>query len=793
MKNIKKQIALVLSLVLMISLVSVTTATAQNTHTLSHDGFTLDFEVLSSSRDSYTARLRITNNTGQGLYQWVLNLNRDMGLRSNDTVSGGRLEHQQDGVTTISYDNWTTYIAAIPPRGSLTLYFNNARTVDGVVPIPTDFRINQATKQPLPEQYFSYSLSGSTWHNGFSHSLVIDNKTGDRIIGWELNFDISGGALATVSNGVLLPSSTTGSAVIVHPRYNPVLHPGSTTLTIGGSGDGSAISISNVRLFHMVAEPYLNFLADEPPIDEPIDEPGDEPCDELCDEPCDEPEDELCCDEYPYCDDTDLPPVNWPWVPQDPTLTITSNGLTYQETANILLNDMAFAKNQARPVQAGTEVTLLVSLPVSYTLVSADSSMVMLSVEELGYGSADYYNLYRIVFAMPTNNTQINLEFEAVPEEPEPERITLHTEFEQIPARGLNNILIPTIDNVTVEVLDALRGVYQITISTDDVTVDHRATPFFFWQSMYGTFENVIDYREDYATFVFRANPGTGGRNISLIMGVGDGLGQVARRAVMLRGNNAPVAAAAAQVATSQLPFFFYNNNIFAPLSNLMIADVPSNHWAHVAIYNLVRHGAVTTFPDGTFRPNDFITLERGLQLMFTTTEVPLIPPSEFGHWANRYVRYAALNGLLVSNTNTLSNMTREQVFFILDFALNDQQNTLYWNRFHSPPITSAEMPFADADQISNARYRAAIQRMFEHGIIVGYNNGELRPRELITRAELTALLFKAITPPGDLVSIRPPAFNPPLPTAAYEGVADTLSDPHFVNTLLFIFSTVMF
>ena len=108
-------------------------------------------------------------------------------------------------------------------------------------------------------------------------------------------------------------------------------------------------------------------------------------------------------------------------------------------------------------------------------------------------------------------------------------------------AYHLEDLQPPAIDNVNVEVLNFVSGIYRITISVNDVTLDPRATePFFFWGSQYGTFSEIIDYMEDWASFVFSANPGTYNRNITLMVGVGDGLGQIERRGVVLKGNDMP-------------------------------------------------------------------------------------------------------------------------------------------------------------------------------------------------------------------------------------------------------------
>ena len=85
---------------------------------------------------------------------------------------------------------------------------------------------------------------------------------------------------------------------------------------------------------------------------------------------------------------------------------------------------------------------------------------------------------YAFVFTMPHENVDINLDI-GMP------RVSLHgIEFEQEFAHDLTDLIPPFINNVDVQILRFLDGIYCVTIPIDDVTLDPRATnPFFFWQS----------------------------------------------------------------------------------------------------------------------------------------------------------------------------------------------------------------------------------------------------------------------------------------------------------------------
>ncbi len=90
-------------------------------------------------------------------------------------------------------------------------------------------------------------------------------------------------------------------------------------------------------------------------------------------------------------------------------------------------------------------------------------------------------------------------------------------------------------EDVQIEVLDFIKGIYRLTISGDDV-----ATPFFFWETEEGTFTDVKNAsgEYDYRSVIFYADPGTGDKAVCVVVGVGDGLGRVDKKAIYLKGND---------------------------------------------------------------------------------------------------------------------------------------------------------------------------------------------------------------------------------------------------------------
>ena len=160
------------------------------------------------------------------------------------------------------------------------------------------------------------------------------------------------------------------------------------------------------------------------------------------------------------------------------------------------------------------------------------------------------------------------------PEPPPDDRRVLHgINFEQNTDHGYTDLIPPFINDIDIEFMRILYGIYRITLSVSDVTLDPRSVePFFFWASNEGTFHYVIDYRAPYAQFVFKADPGTANRDVQLIIGIGDGLGQVDRVLLTLKGNDADYPVAPVAFSAQQ----------FAPMpmmaaSNVFDASAPTN------------------------------------------------------------------------------------------------------------------------------------------------------------------------------------------------------------------------
>lgn len=164
-----------------------------------------------------------------------------------------------------------------------------------------------------------------------------------------------------------------------------------------------------------------------------------------------------------------------------------------------------------------------------------------------------------------------------------------------------------------------------------------------------------------------------------------------------------------------------------------------SGHWAEANIKKLVELGAISGYPDGTFKPNATITraefatiLVKAFKLAPSTSKVFA---DTANHWAKADISAAAaagiVNGYSATQFGPNDQITREQMAVMIAKAAK---------------LAAAKngKTFADKAQIS-AWASAAIASASENGIISGYPDNSFKPKATATRAEAVTVIVKAL------------------------------------------------
>ncbi|MDD2585523.1 MAG: S-layer homology domain-containing protein [Syntrophomonadaceae bacterium] len=175
------------------------------------------------------------------------------------------------------------------------------------------------------------------------------------------------------------------------------------------------------------------------------------------------------------------------------------------------------------------------------------------------------------------------------------------------------------------------------------------------------------------------------------------------------------------------------------------------NHWAQSEITSLTVSGYINGYPDGFFRPNNYISRAEFVTALLACLELkpgniyPYSTPDNT-HWAQIYIDDAISRGIIIPTEypwgfNPDQDITRAESAAMIVRALGEQPD---YNRLN----------FIDWNIIKKNPYQGYVKVAFDEGIITGFSNGEFRPNDNLTRAQactvLSKFLYKAfINPPS--------------------------------------------
>ncbi|PMB12131.1 S-layer protein [Fischerella thermalis CCMEE 5273] len=182
--------------------------------------------------------------------------------------------------------------------------------------------------------------------------------------------------------------------------------------------------------------------------------------------------------------------------------------------------------------------------------------------------------------------------------------------------------------------------------------------------------------------------------------------------------------------------------------------DVPANHWAKEFIAELAALEIIEGFPDGTFRPDQQLTRAQfAAMLNQAFNKVKVRSATAFkdvstAFWAYTAIREAYQMGFLdVAGSEFKPNDSLSRLEVLLSFAKG-----LNYNVSGSPEAILAA--YTDAAMI-RSDVRSAIAALTQRGIVVNYPDVQtLNTDKVATRAEVCALLYKALVSTGQVVDI---------------------------------------
>ncbi|MDD4089361.1 MAG: S-layer homology domain-containing protein, partial [Tissierellia bacterium] len=198
---------------------------------------------------------------------------------------------------------------------------------------------------------------------------------------------------------------------------------------------------------------------------------------------------------------------------------------------------------------------------------------------------------------------------------------------------------------------------------------------------------------------------------------------------------------------------------LFTMTANALVFSDISNHWARSYIERVEKNGIVSGYEDGTFKPDNNVTVLQSLVMLSRLydiddnireeiidehkTSLKTMKNVLYNEWSLDYLAVAIELGIVTeqavkdmfANKNIFNDAKREEVAVLLTMALglNDEAKNL----------KTYVLPFNDRDEIT-ASARPYIYLMHDKKIMLGDNEKNINPGDKITRAEISTLLDKA-------------------------------------------------
>ena len=167
-------------------------------------------------------------------------------------------------------------------------------------------------------------------------------------------------------------------------------------------------------------------------------------------------------------------------------------------------------------------------------------------------------------------------------------------------------------------------------------------------------------------------------------------------------------------------------------------SDVGESDWFYEAVKYANKNGLLDGLGEGRFSPNGNLSRAQLAQILFSREGKPAVnflmsfSDVDESAWYAEAVRWAAsqsiVSGYDGGRFGPGDSVTREQLALML------------WRYAGSPAVSSGELEFSDADQVSGWALEA-MRWAVEQGILSGTGSGQLSPRGLATRAQAAQML----------------------------------------------------
>ncbi len=169
--------------------------------------------------------------------------------------------------------------------------------------------------------------------------------------------------------------------------------------------------------------------------------------------------------------------------------------------------------------------------------------------------------------------------------------------------------------------------------------------------------------------------------------------------------------------------------------------DVQKDHWAFVYVADLAQRGAINGYDDGSFKPDKAVSRAEWAKIMVDAAGVKVSDNAVYfndmaNHWANAYVNAAKnyLTGYTDGTYRPSQAATREDVTVAMVRLKGYDLSEVDYSNLSK---------FKDKDSISNYA-KGYVSVAIQNNLISGFEDNTFRGQDTLTRAEASALLYRA-------------------------------------------------
>ena len=184
-------------------------------------------------------------------------------------------------------------------------------------------------------------------------------------------------------------------------------------------------------------------------------------------------------------------------------------------------------------------------------------------------------------------------------------------------------------------------------------------------------------------------------------------------------------------------------------LNKTLFADMGS-HWAKQAVEYLSKLGIINGYPDNTFRPNNFIirgdmavisdrTISTLNHKLNSSKESKFKDVKENQYYYNSIQKLAdtqIFSGYPDGTFKPDNFITREESFVVISKFIDKYVPNL--------PTTNNTVKYNDYDKVSEWA-KPYLDNLNKHGIVKGDTKGKVNPHERVTRAEISQMIYNIL------------------------------------------------